>query len=82
MALGNSADEIVVYSPEGLLIDEVLYDGGPEFPDPNGASSSLGFGSYDALLNDAGVNWCVSTAAAFGSAGDLGSPGADNPTCP
>ena len=82
MALGNSADEIVVYSPEGLLIDEVLYDGGPGFPDPNGASSSLGFGSYDALLNDAGVNWCVSTAAAFGSAGDLGSPGADNPTCP
>ncbi len=76
--LGNSDDEIVLSNAFGL-IDSVAWDGGPLFPDPNGASSNLDAASIDATLNDSGGVWCEATAV-FGL-GDLGTPGAPNGSC-
>jgi predicted extracellular nuclease len=74
--LSNSGDEVVLL--EGSTeIDRVTYDGGPAFPDPNGASMSL---KDPALDNNIGANWCTSTTP-FG-AGDLGTPGAVNNCVP
>ncbi len=75
--LTNSDDEIIIEQSDGLggwlLIDEVNYDGGVNFPDPTGASMYfIGNFSDD---NNLGSNWKESTVAWSGSAGDLGSPG-------
>jgi len=51
----------------------VNYDGGPDFPDPNGASMSLIVPGMD---NNLGESWCTATTA-FGD-GDFGTPGAEN----
>ena len=73
--LSNSADEIILFddSPDPVEIDHVEYDGGPTFPDPNGASMAL---KDPALDNNIGTNWCTSTTP-FGD-GDLGTPGVAN----
>ena len=71
--LSNGADELVLVNGSGVEIDRVNWDGGPVFPDPNGASMSL---LDPALDNNDGANWCTSTSS-FG-AGDLGTPGAAN----
>jgi predicted extracellular nuclease len=71
--LANGDDEIILL--DGLLteVDRVEWDGGPNFPDPTGASMSL---IDTALDNNAGANWC--TAASPYGAGDLGTPGQVN----
>ncbi|NCG20512.1 MAG: tandem-95 repeat protein [Rhodobacterales bacterium] len=79
MSLANGDDEVIL-SVGVLTIDEVLWDGGPLFPDPTGASMSLNASSTDATSNDNGLNWCEA-ATVYGS-GDLGTPGAANPGCP
>jgi predicted extracellular nuclease len=71
--LSNSADEVVLEDNNLTEIDRVEYDGGPSFPDPNGASMSL---DNPALDNNVGENWCTSVTP-FG-AGDLGTPGSRN----
>ncbi|MEE2827733.1 MAG: DVUA0089 family protein [Myxococcota bacterium] len=81
ISLGNSSDELQLVSPAGVLVDEVVWDNGNTFPDPNGASMSLQPTSLDAADNDSGANWCVSSAAPFNSLGDIGSPGVTNPVC-
>lgn len=70
MALANGGDELVLTDPDGNIVDEITYDGGPDFPDPNGASMVLVdlFGD-----NNVGSKWATSTEA-YG-AGDLGTPG-------
>jgi hypothetical protein len=74
--LGNGADEvIIIYSDGTTEIDRVEYDGGPNFPDPNGASMVLTDLSKD---NNTGSNWTTSTTREGdydGSATDKGSPG-------
>ncbi len=71
--LSNGADEVILVDTTMAEIDRVEYDGGPSFPDPNGASMAL----IDPLLdNNVGENWCTSSTP-FG-AGDLGTPGAAN----
>ncbi|MEM1081874.1 MAG: lamin tail domain-containing protein, partial [Pseudomonadota bacterium] len=57
----------------GTEIDRVEYDGGPLFPNPNGASMSLADPATD---NNVSSNWCEAITA-FGD-GDLGTPGAAN----
>lgn len=72
--LANGADEVVLMDG-GTVIDRVNYDGGPSFPDPNGASMALINFTLD---NNVGSNWTTSTAREpnfSGPAGDLGSPG-------
>ena len=74
--LANGADELVLFDQTLTEIDRVEWDGGPAFPDPNGASMALVAPGLD---NNVGANWCTSSTA-FGS-GDLGTPGAAN-DCP
>lgn len=76
MSIANVADEIVLEAPGAVIIDIVAYDGGPDFPDPSGASMELSQSNFDATDNDDGANWGEATTP-FGD-GDLGSPGADN----
>ncbi|MBU4512413.1 DUF4215 domain-containing protein [Patescibacteria group bacterium] len=73
--LGDSDDEVII-SCNNTEIDRVEYDGGPNFPNPVGASMIL---AYPSLDNNIGSNWCVSSSA-FGK-GDLGTPGAENDFC-
>ncbi|MCO4768884.1 MAG: lamin tail domain-containing protein [Deltaproteobacteria bacterium] len=81
MTLGNSDDELYIEAPDGVLIDSILWDNGATFPDPNGESMNLDPLFFDATLNDDGLNWCESTAPAFGTNMDLGTPGAANVSC-
>ena len=72
--LGNSDDEIVIFSSDGVTeIDRVEYDGGQSWPDPTGASMTL---SNLASDNNIGSNWQTSDTA-YGE-GDLGTPGEGN----
>lgn len=77
IALANGADEVVLTSPDFGEIDRVEYDGGPAFPDPNGASMELVDLAAD---NNDGANWTTAVAG-FGD-GDLGTPGAANGAAP
>lgn len=77
MSLANGDDEIII-SCNGVVIDSVYYDGGPNYPDPTGASTSLNPGG-DASTNDTGSNWCEATSTYGG--GDFGTPGAANDAC-
>ncbi len=78
LSLANGDDEIVLVY-DGTVLDEVRYDGGPDFPSMKGMSISLNADSYDADQNDLGSNWCGGISA-FG-AGDKGTPGATNDDC-
>lgn len=72
--LGNGADEVILEDPDGVEIDRVNYDGGSNFPDPNGASMTvMNFQSN----NNLGSNWIESSARepTFTASGDFGSPG-------
>jgi predicted extracellular nuclease len=71
--LGNGDDEVIILDDSLNEIDRVEYDGGPNFPDPNGASMSLSDPTSD---NNEGANWCESTTP-YGD-GDFGTPGLDN----
>jgi len=75
--LANGADELVLLDGTLAEMDRVEYDGGPAFPDPNGASMALG---DPALDNNVGANWCEASTP-FG-AGDLGTPGGVNDCIP
>ena len=76
--LTNTSD-LVRLSCNAVVVDEVAWDDGATFPDPNGQSMSLDPGSYDAVDNDDGANWCEATTPY--PTGDFGTPGADNPVC-
>ena len=76
--LANTDDEVIL-EQNGTIIDQVYYDGGPVWPDPNGASMNLDPGAFDAILNDNGSNWCESTTT-FEN-GDMGTPRSTNDEC-
>jgi hypothetical protein len=74
--LGNSDDEIVLIDTFGREVDRIMYDGGPVWPNPNGASMQwVGWGD-----RTDGSKW-VTNGPVFGS-GDLGTPGAVNDFVP
>ncbi|MCP4204281.1 MAG: hypothetical protein GY769_20390 [bacterium] len=73
ITLANSDDEVVLVDTLAREVDRVEYDGGPDFPDPTGASMAL---ANPALDNNVGANWCTASTP-FGD-GDLGTPGAAN----
>jgi hypothetical protein len=78
VSLGNSSDELIILDRDGMVIDSVAYDGGPDndggiFPDPNGASMAL---VHPDSNNNVGTNWQESTTS-YGD-GDLGTPGIPN----
>jgi predicted extracellular nuclease len=73
IALANGADELVLLDNSLVEINRVEWDGGPNFPDPNGASMAL---KNPAVDNNVGSNWYESSTA-YGD-GDLGTPGTHN----
>lgn len=78
LALSNGDDELRLTWDE-VVIDEIAWDGGPEFPDPDGATMQLHPNSVDATANDDGAAWCEGKVP-FGD-GELGTPGGDNTPC-
>jgi predicted extracellular nuclease len=77
--LSNSADEVILDDPSAVEFDRIEYDGGPVWPDPNGAAMNLDPPATDVASNNDGANWCEGISP-YGD-GDLGTPGADNDTC-
>lgn len=77
--LNNTADMVRLIC-DGATVDEVAYDDGVTFPDPNGASMTLAPTAIDAGDNDVGDNWCEGSSDYF--MGDFGTPGAANDDCP
>ena len=77
--LSNEADDIRIWAGDTLL-DEVAWDGGTDFPDPNGASMELDIYGLDNTLNDIGSFWCGSIAVGPGP--DWCTPGAEGGLCP
>ena len=73
--LNNTSDEIIL-ACGGIEIDRVEYDGGPNFPNPDGKSMTL---ASPFANNNVGSNWCMATSP-FGL-GDKGTPGAANDPC-
>lgn len=77
--LANGDDEVIL-EESGVPIDQVFYDGGPDFPDPTGASMSYGGPGASSpaphVDNDDGARWGEATSSYGGS--DLGTPGARN----
>ena len=78
MQLANGDDEIIIMDGS-TVIEMVFWDGGPVFPDPNGASMSLDPGATDTRSNDFGLYWCEAVST-YGD-GDQGTPGATNDDC-
>ncbi|MFT4627254.1 MAG: hypothetical protein ACI8PZ_005936 [Myxococcota bacterium] len=76
-SLGNADDEVVLVGV--VELDRVVWDGGPVFPDLDGASMQVDAGAADAASNDDGGLWCSATLT-YG-AGDLGTPGLPNDLC-
>ena len=76
--LGNGADEVILYNPVAdVNIDDIAY--GTSW-DTTGTALSLDPDLTDPIDNDSLASWCDATTA-FGTDGDLGSPGAANPDC-
>lgn len=78
--MSNGADEVILEFA-GTIIDEVYYDGGTNFPDPNGASMTLNSASLTSGANDTGSNWCEATSVYEAVNNNLGTPGAANDAC-
>ena len=72
--LANADDEVTLLDATGAVHDRVAYDGGPNFPNPVGASIALVNPRHD---NNVGARWKASTLPIAGST-DRGTPGAAN----
>lgn len=81
LALSNGSLTMVLSDPGGGTVCLLTYDNGLTFPDPTGASMALD--PTRLTIADAidGTAWCVSISP-YGTAGDLGTPGAVNDDCP
>ena len=88
LGLSNESDDLQIWVfdavmgtvDEPLMIDQVSWDDGATFPDPEGSSMALQPGQEDIALNDDGVNWCATTSM-WGAGTDMGSPGVANADC-
>ena len=78
--LANSLDQVIL-KVDGNVVDMVAYDGGPGFPDPDGASMSLSLDALTTVLNDIGSSWCQAKDPFGNGCGDLASPGSANRLC-
>ena len=77
--LNNSDDEIILLTPEGLVVDQVYFDTN-SFPSESGVAMSLDGDSVADQMNDYGAN-CCNALSAYVTAGNLGTPGEANPLC-
>jgi hypothetical protein len=78
--LGNGAGSLQLLDGSLNLVAQVDYDGGPVWPDPNGASMTLDPTKLNVTDMADGANWCEGSTP-YGD-GDLGTPDAANDTCP
>ncbi|WP_422108066.1 HYR domain-containing protein [Winogradskyella sp.] len=74
IALDNTADEIILTDATSTEIDRVEYDGGTDWPDPDGAAMVYTGSSIE--NNNSGSLWQAATVAE-GISPDLGSPGSN-----
>ncbi len=75
ISLANGDDELILTNAAAVVIDEVYYDGGASWPDPNGASMMWDENTFD---NNVGFNWAPAGASVPFGSGDLGTPGSSN----
>lgn len=80
LILSNEAGFLSIVE-DGQVIDTVQWDGGSQWPDPNGASFALDPYFIDATDNDNVAFWCTGSTA-WAPESDLGTPGAPNLPCP
>jgi len=79
--LTNSSDEIILSTPDGVVVDRVEYDDGVLWPDTPGQSIALDPAALDVMLNDDPANWCHSQTSWAGGGTDTGTPGSPNDAC-
>ena len=79
--LTNSSDEIILSTPDGVVVDRVEYDDGVLWPDTAGRSISLDPSAYDVTANNDPSNWCHSQTPWIGGGSDTGTPGLPNEAC-
>ena len=77
MALGNDGDEVVLSRPDGVVIDEVVYDGTWFTP---AVATGLDPLQLDADNNDDETMWCDQTTVQ-GAGREPGTPGTVNDPC-
>ena len=79
--LSNSGNDIIDLQSKGVSVDKIEYTlGSGGWPKVTaGTAFSLSATQTTVLANDSGANWCLAVAK-YG-AGDLGTPGAVNPSC-
>ncbi len=77
--LANGGDEAVLVC-NGLSIDSVAYDSVGSWPFSSGVAMQLPPTMLSASANDLASNWCAATTS-YG-AGDSGTPGTANASCP
>ena len=70
--LANGADEIVIRDDMNNELDRVEWDGGPNWPDPNGASMTF-VGATESVDNNVGSNWAAATVSY--ETNNMGTPG-------
>ena len=75
--LRGGEDEVELATAEGQVLDRVAWD--RSWPVAPGVALQLDPAQATATGNDAAAAWCGATTAWAG--GDLGSPGAPNPSC-
>jgi cysteine-rich repeat protein len=78
MSLSNTADQVRLVHPSGLIIDAVGYDA--SWPLVAGRSLELLDGSLDHLSNDTVDAWCTSSSAPY-ALGNMGTPGESTGPC-
>ena len=77
LALGNNSDEVILERPDGVVIDEVVYDG-DWFR--TGIAIGVDPSKLDSANNDTEADWCDQTTVVSGG-GEPGTPGRPNDPC-
>lgn len=80
-SLSNTVDQIVLLDANGALVDRVDYTSSAPWPSAAGKAIALRQNFENAVLNDDGANWCLSSTPLHASTTDTGTPGALN-DCP
>lgn len=80
--LSNTADQIILTRPNGVVVDRVAYDSSMPWPSAAGKAISLRNAARTAADNDDGANWCLSSSALSGTNPDTGTPSLVNDACP
>lgn len=88
----DGGDDLTI-TCDTVVLDSVVFDNGPAFPDPGTAGRSMRLDqlALDTAVtkedptvdNDDGANWCpADSASVYGDGSNAGTPGSDNGFCP